>query len=36
VEIPGSGHLTAVEDPTAVVAALVPFLDDVRRLPWSD
>ena len=36
VEIPGSGHLTAVEDPAAVVAALVPFLDDVRRLPRSD
>jgi len=36
VEIPGSGHLSAVEDPAAVVAALVPFLDDVRRLPRSD
>ena len=36
VEIPGCGHLTAVEDPAAVVAALVPFLDDVRRLPRSD
>jgi pimeloyl-ACP methyl ester carboxylesterase len=36
VEIPGSGHLSAVEDPGAVVAALVPFLEDVRRLPRSD
>jgi pimeloyl-ACP methyl ester carboxylesterase len=36
VEIPGSGHLSAVEDPAAVVAALVPFLEDVRRLPRSD
>jgi pimeloyl-ACP methyl ester carboxylesterase len=35
VEIPGSGHLTAIEDPAAVVAALVPFLADVRRLPQS-
>jgi pimeloyl-ACP methyl ester carboxylesterase len=36
VEIPGSGHLSAVEDPAAVVAALVSFLDDVRRLPGTD
>ena len=36
VEIPGSGHLSAVEDPGAVVAALVTFLDDVRRLPRAD
>ena len=36
VEIPGSGHLTAVEDPTAVTTALVEFLDVVRRLPRSD
>ena len=36
VEIPGSGHLSAVEDPTAVTAALVAFLDDVRRLPHTD
>jgi pimeloyl-ACP methyl ester carboxylesterase len=36
VEITGSGHLSAVEDPPAVVAALVAFLDDVRRLPRTD
>jgi pimeloyl-ACP methyl ester carboxylesterase len=36
VEVPGSGHLTAVEDPAAVVTALVTFLDDVRRLPRAD
>ena len=36
VEIPGSGHLTAVEDPTAVTTALVEVLDVVRRRPRSD
>jgi pimeloyl-ACP methyl ester carboxylesterase len=36
VVVPGSGHLSAVEDPAAVVAALVAFLDDVRRLPRAD
>ncbi len=36
IEVPGSGHLSAVEDPAAVVAALVTFLDDVRRLPRAD
>jgi pimeloyl-ACP methyl ester carboxylesterase len=35
VEVPGSGHLSAVEDPAAVLAALVRFLDDVKRLPKS-
>ncbi len=33
VVIPGAGHLSAVEDPEAVTAALVAFLHDVRRLP---
>lgn len=33
VEVPGCGHLSAVEAPEAVVAALVAFLGDVRRLP---
>lgn len=33
VEIPFSGHLSAVEDPDAVASAIVAFLDDVRRLP---
>ncbi len=35
VEIPGAGHLAAVEAPGAVAAALVAFLDQVRRLPQS-
>ncbi|MBI1376203.1 MAG: alpha/beta fold hydrolase [Frankiales bacterium] len=35
VTVPGAGHLTVVEDPAAVSAALVEFLDDVRRLPQS-
>ena len=35
VEIPGCGHLSAVEAPEAVAAALVAFLTDVRRLPQS-
>jgi pimeloyl-ACP methyl ester carboxylesterase len=35
VEVPGAGHLTAVEAPEAVAAALVAFLDQVRRLPQS-
>jgi pimeloyl-ACP methyl ester carboxylesterase len=30
VPVPGSGHLSAVEDPVAVAAALVDFLDEVR------
>jgi pimeloyl-ACP methyl ester carboxylesterase len=30
VPVPGAGHLSAVEDPAAVAAALVGFLDDVR------
>ena len=33
VEIPGCGHLSAVESPQDVAAALVAFLTDVRRLP---
>ncbi len=35
VEIAGSGHLSAVEAPDAVSAALVSFLHDVRRLPHA-
>ena len=33
VEIPGCGHLAAVEAPDATVEALVAFLNDVERLP---
>ena len=35
VEVPACGHLSAVEDPGAVAAALVAFLRDVERLPRS-
>jgi pimeloyl-ACP methyl ester carboxylesterase len=35
VVVPGAGHLTAVEDPSAVTEALLAFLHDVRRLPQS-
>lgn len=35
VEIAGCGHLSAVEAPEAVTAALVAFLADVKRLPQS-
>jgi len=33
VEIPGCGHLSAVEAPEATAAALIEFLRDVERLP---
>lgn len=33
VEVPGCGHLSAVEAPEAVTAALAAFLADVRGLP---
>ena len=36
VPIPASGHLSVVEAPEAVTAALLAFLHDVRRLPASD
>ena len=36
VEVPDAGHLSAVEDPAAVAAALVTFLADVKRLPSAD
>ena len=36
VPIPASGHLSVVEAPGAVTAALLAFLHDVRRLPASD
>lgn len=35
VEVPGAGHLSVVEDPAATTAALVAFLEEVRRLPHS-
>jgi pimeloyl-ACP methyl ester carboxylesterase len=35
VEIPGAGHLTAVEAPEALTHALIAFLSDVHRLPQS-
>ena len=35
VEIPGAGHLTAVEAPEALTQALIAFLSDVHRLPQS-
>jgi pimeloyl-ACP methyl ester carboxylesterase len=33
VEIPGCGHLAAVEAPEATASALIAFLQDVERLP---
>jgi len=33
VEIPGCGHLAAVEAPEATASALLDFLRDVERLP---
>jgi pimeloyl-ACP methyl ester carboxylesterase len=35
VEIPGCGHLAAVEAPEATAAALIAFLHDVERLPQA-
>jgi pimeloyl-ACP methyl ester carboxylesterase len=35
VEVPGCGHLSAVEAPEAVATALVAFLADVKGLPQS-
>ena len=37
VELPGAGHLHFGRDEEAVEAALVPFLDEVRRAgPWEE
>jgi pimeloyl-ACP methyl ester carboxylesterase len=33
VEIPGCGHLAAVEAPAATAEAIIAFLRDVERLP---
>ncbi len=35
VEIPGCGHLAAVEAPEATAAAIIAFLRDVERLPQA-